>query len=87
MQDEFEHHQVALTAPVTAAEAITPNDSTDLDHATRALYVGNGGAVAVEMLSGQTIVFVNLQPGVLYPLRLAKVLATGTTATGLVGLR
>jgi hypothetical protein len=38
------------------------------------------------MVSGATVVFTGMQGGMIYPLRVARVLATGTTAAGLVGL-
>jgi len=38
------------------------------------------------MLGGETLTFRNLQGGVFYPLRVVKVLATGTTAADIVGL-
>lgn len=86
MQDAFADHAVGLTAPATRPETITPDDNADLAHATRALYVGQGGDVRVRMISGDEVTLVNLQGGILYPLRVVRVFATGTTATGLVGL-
>ena len=43
-------------------------------------------AVAALMLSGETAVFTNVASGTVLPLRLRRVLETGTSATGLVGL-
>jgi len=86
MTDVFEDHAVSLTAPVTSAEIVTPSDSTDLNQITRALYVGVGGELSVVMLSGAVITLSNVAPGVLYPLRVQRVMATGTTASALIGL-
>lgn len=86
MSDAFADHAVGLTAPATRAETITPSDATDLARATRALYVGQSGAVRLRTTGGDEVTLANLQGGVLYPVRAARVLATGTTATGLVGL-
>lgn len=86
MTDIFEDHALSLSSPVTAADAITPDDGADLAHVTRALYVGVGGELSVVMLSGDTVTFSNVSPGMLYPLRLSRVLSTGTTAGALVGL-
>ena len=85
MNDVFEDHAQSLTSPVTAAETISPSDTTDLTQATRALYVGVGGELAVQMLSGDVVTLNNVQAGVLYPLRARRVMATGTTAAGLIG--
>jgi hypothetical protein len=86
MHDDFRRHEAGLTSPAERAEAITPSDTTDLLRATRALYVGAGGDVALQMVSGATVTFTGMQGGMIYPLRVARVLATGTTAAGLVGL-
>jgi hypothetical protein len=53
---------------------------------TRALYVGTGGTVAAVLQSGAAVSFANLGSGTLLPVRLRQVKATGTTASGLVGM-
>ena len=87
MTDDFEHHTTSLTSPATAGETIVPNDGADLAHVTRGLYVGATGSVAAVLVSGDEVVFSDMQAGVLYPLRVKRLKATGTTAAGLVGLR
>lgn len=87
MQDDFETYATSLTSPARDAEPITPDDAVDLTAATRGVYVGAGGSLQVHMVSGQTVTFDNVQGGVVYPLRVARVMATGTTAAGLVALR
>ncbi len=86
MRDDFRSHASGLTSPAERAEAIVPSDAADLPRATRALYVGQGGDVALRFVSGDSVILANLQGGTVYPLRLRQVLATGTTAAGLVGL-
>ena len=85
--DEFRSHHTALDAPAQDAAAITPSDSTPLPLATRGIYVGSGGSLRVRMISGEEVTFANVQPGAFYPLRLSQVMATGTSAGGLVALR
>jgi len=87
VKDEFESYATSLTSPARDADPITPDDATDLSTATRGIYVGASGSLQVQMLSGQNVTFDNVQAGVVYPLRVARVLATGTTAAGLVALR
>ncbi len=86
MPDRFSSNIPSLTSPATHAFAIAPNDTTDLSEVTRAVYIGGGGALAVRMLSGQTVTFSGATGGSTLPLRVDRVLATGTTATGIVGL-
>ena len=86
MEDPFKSQAPSVTSPASEAEVITPNDTVALLLATRALYVGGAGDVRVEMLSGDIVTFTNMQGGVFYPIRITKVLATGTTATNMVGV-
>lgn len=63
---------------------ITPSDSTDLPDALRMLIVGVGGDVKITDTRGEIGTF-TLEAGN-YPVRVARVWSTGTTATGLVGV-
>ncbi|MFQ5622229.1 MAG: hypothetical protein ACE5FS_02415 [Paracoccaceae bacterium] len=86
MTDTFKTQSQNLTAPPQNAVAITPNDAGSLSYVTRALFIGATGDVAVRLQGGQTVTFSNMQGGALYAMRVDQVLATGTTATGIVGL-
>ena len=87
MEDDFAALSGTLDMPAVAATVIVPDDATDLAHASRAIYVGQGGAIAVRMVSGDEVTLTEVQPGMVYPLRVSRVFATGTTASGLVALR
>ena len=86
MTDNFDKHATSLESPATGAFSIIPHDSTPLNEITRALYIGSSGDVTVIMRSGQEVTFVSIQPGTVLPIRAALVKATGTTATGIVGM-
>ena len=75
-----------LTSPAQHIEAITPADGTDLTFATRGIYVGTGGDLRVLTLGGDTVTFPDVPAGVILPIRCKRVLATSTTASGIVGL-
>jgi len=75
-----------LTTPVRSAAAVTPSDTVDLPYTTKALYIGASGDVTVNMLDTGTITYTGLKAGTTYPLRVTRVLATGTTATAIVAL-
>ena len=70
-----------------SAFAITPNDSTDLSQPIRGLYVGATGNVVV-IFEGDTanVTLTGVAGGIVHPFAIKRVLATGTTATGLVGV-
>ena len=86
MTDSFKTFARSLTSPAENARAVELSDAEDLPRITRALYVGGAGDVAVRMAGGDVVTFANLQAGSLVPLRIARVMATGTTASALVGL-
>lgn len=71
------------TYSAVTAEAVTPNDSTNLTFLTRMVYVGGEGNLAVEFDSGDTATFA-VAAGAQMPLAVRKVLSTGTTATSIV---
>ena len=72
--------------PCERGFAITPNDDENLEAVTRGVYVGASGALKVTLDGGSTITLPAVNAGAIYPLRVRKVFATGTTATGLHGL-
>jgi hypothetical protein len=84
--DSFRTHSRSLTSPPEDAAAITPDDGLDLAVATRAIWVGGGGDIRLRMLGGAEAVLQGVAAGSLLPLRVARVFATGTTATALVAL-
>lgn len=68
------------------ASTITPSDSANLENPVSAIYVGGTGNLSVVMANGESATFTNVPVGVL-EIAVVKVLSTGTTATGLVGLK
>lgn len=87
MGDDFSGHDTSLTSPAIGAAIIIPSDSVALPSTTRAIYVGGSGNLRLQFMSGEVVTLTGVQAGVIYPVRALLVLATGTTATGLVGLR
>lgn len=77
---------IALTVPAESAVAITPDDETDLGNNTRALMVNVAGDVVVDFVTTGESITLTLAAGVVYPLRVKRVRATGTTATGITAL-
>ena len=77
----------AKIAPAEHAFPITPADGVDLIAPTRGVYVGSFGDLRVRMVDGGDIMFVGLTAGIIHPLRIIQVWATGTTADDIRGLR
>jgi hypothetical protein len=86
MSDRFSSHAPSLTGPASSGFAIAPDDTLLLAETTRALFVGSGGSLRVEMASGAVLTFEAVADGAILPLRIVRVLATGTTAANIIGL-
>ncbi|PHS27728.1 MAG: hypothetical protein COA85_04930 [Robiginitomaculum sp.] len=86
MSDPFPYTATGMSGPAIDAFAITPDDAIDLAQITRALYSGAGGDLAVIMQGGGAVTFKAVPAGVILPLRVKRVMSTGTTALDLRGL-
>lgn len=74
-----------ILASAEDGRSITPSDANAIQK-TKGIYVGASGDLRVEMAGGGVVTFVDLAAGVVHPLQVIRVYATGTTATGIVGL-
>lgn len=84
-QDAYETLPPSLHSPAIGVEEITPSDTTDLAHVTRALNVATAGTVGV-ITSDGSLATIFVAAGVAFPIRAVRVLASNTTATGICGL-
>ncbi len=78
---------VSQITPAKHAFRIAPNDGVDLIAPTRGIYVGVLGNLHVRMVDGSDETFENIAAGVIHPLSVIRVFATGTDATGIRGVR
>lgn len=77
----------AYTGPVQNGFVITPNDTQDIAIYPRGLYCGTGGDIKVDLVGGSAgIVLKALAAGIVHPIRVKRVYATGTTAADILGL-
>lgn len=85
--DPFDSVTDNLISPARNAFSILPDDTIALPSATKAVYVGTGGDIAVQLIdSEQDVVFSNVPTGSILAIRIVAVRASGTTASNLVGL-
>lgn len=76
-----------MGGPARQIFPVTPSDTNELPFVTTGVYVGTGGDLAVkDYTNGGTVIFKNVAGGSGLPIRVAQILATGTTATDIVGL-
>ena len=84
MPDPFKNLGLSLSSPAINAAEVTPDDAADLSVTARALWVGGAGDVVVITAGGDQVAFAGAS-GML-PVRVDRVLATGTTASQIVAL-
>ena len=65
---------------------ITPSNANPLERPTRALYVGVTGNVRVQLVNGTVVTLTGLVAGIVHPIKVIQVYASGTTATNILGL-
>lgn len=84
--DKFANFPTTPISPARGGELVAPSDTTDLPQVSRALYIGQGGDVALTMVDGHVLTFEAVPGGSLLPIRVSAVAATGTSATGIIAL-
>lgn len=84
MSDLFNTFPKTLESPADRHFPITPDDTTDLAIMPRAIRVGGAGTLVLRDREGQDITY-SVTDGEVLLFRAVCVLATGTTATGIVG--
>jgi hypothetical protein len=80
-------HQDLSVNPARHAKLITASDSVDLDYVTKGFMVNAAGNVSVEMelsTEGDATVVLTCLSGQIYPIRVRRINATSTTATGII---
>lgn len=72
--------------PITRFDRVTPDDAADLPlGATRGVYVGAAGVVAVMDAYG-AVVDLASTAGQYHPISIIRIMATGTTASEIIAL-
>lgn len=85
----FQATDTAINSPYTRAKSLTLSDTVDLTEVPRALHIHAGTAstpVKVIFEDDTVAVTLQLQTGFIYPLRVTRVYATGTSATTVIAL-
>jgi len=77
------------STPPQNALAVTPSNTVDLLNFTRGIYVGVAGDVKVKMAGArgdEDVTFVGLAAGIIHPMVVKRIFATGTAATSIVAV-
>lgn len=84
--ETFSGRARSVDGPAESFAPVTPNDAQDLPLGlTRGLFVGQAGVFTVLDARGVAVQFTS-SDGQYHPLRVRRVLATDTTAAGIVAL-
>lgn len=86
MADLYASTTPSLTSPAIDGQAVMPSDTALLAQVSRAIYVGTAGDISAELASGTQVTFAAVPAGMILPLRLRRVRATGTSARDIVAL-
>jgi hypothetical protein len=75
-----------LTGPADALAAVVPDDAADLPGGVcRSLFVGEAGVVVVDDPQGATVAILS-GASQYHPIRVRRVRAAGTTASGVIAI-
>ncbi|MBT9386744.1 hypothetical protein KM176_23050 [Pseudooceanicola sp. CBS1P-1] len=85
MSNPFSGRAMSLNGPARDLLPVTPSDSLDLTHVACGLYVEQGGVIVLltEQQQTRTVTVADFS---ILPVGVRRVLATGTTATGIHAL-
>lgn len=81
--DDFVNFQAGANSDISHLAVVTPDDANDIAHVSRTVAIGAAGTLKVTTLGGETVTIPSgmLSANVFHRLRVARVWATGTTAT------
>ena len=87
MKSPYKHQSSGLESFLTDSNELTPNDSNDVEWGESRGFIvrGNAGDVRVMTVSGSVRTIPNVQASEIITVRIKRVYATGTTATGIWG--
>lgn len=81
--DRFAGVDSGLTGPAENGAVVTPDDNNDLPIASKRLWIGGAGNVALVTIRGAALTYIGVPAGYLN-VRASRVKATGTTATNII---
>lgn len=82
MSNPFHNRAASLNGPARDLHVVTPSDSTDLPEVAVAFYASHAGDVTLITVNDQTRT-VAVGEFMIVPVGVKRILATGTTATGI----
>ncbi|WP_372840316.1 hypothetical protein [Phaeovulum sp.] len=81
----FKNRELSLNGPATDILPVSPSDTVDLPLIAPAIYTETGGTIVIVTVAGQTRT-VKVADNSVLAVGVSRVMATGTTATGIHAL-
>lgn len=85
MRDPLANRAASTSGPATDIVPVIPDDTTDLNEVAMALFIETGGTLRIVTRRGETR-DIEVDDQLLLPVAVRRVMATGTTATGVHAL-
>ncbi|MCC6007888.1 MAG: hypothetical protein JJU40_09430 [Rhodobacteraceae bacterium] len=85
MLDPLVNRSLSPVGPATDVIPVTPDDATDLPELALSLFIETGGSLQIVTRRGETR-SLQIDDQTLLPVAVRRVLATGTSATGIHAL-
>ncbi len=82
--DLYEGADGGLLGPAADGAAVTPSDTENLPVASKRLWIGGAGNVALVTVNGTALFYTTVPAGTYLQVRAQQVKATGTTATDII---
>lgn len=87
MNDVYSRTANSLIAPAGNSFAITPDDNAALPMISKAIYIGTGGDLTLQLVHDDSDrTFKNIPGGTILDLRVSHVRTAGTSASDIIGL-
>lgn len=87
MVDTFSDHRIGLSSPYEHMVQFVPsdNEADNLAQPTRSIYSGGTGNISFVTMNNETVMLQVIK-GLILPVRVVRVNATGTTVVSIIGL-
>ena len=85
-KNRYVNDATTAIGPAVMLRAVTPSDADELEFVTNGIVPGTAGTIAVVAQEDGSAVTLTVNAGQVLPIRARKIMATGTTATGIVAL-
>jgi hypothetical protein len=85
-KNRYANNAGSAIGPAAMLRTVTPHDVDELEFVANGIVAATAGTIAIVAQEDASPVALTVNAGQVYPIRARKIMATGTTATGIVAL-